>query len=216
MTKDQPQRLSALRENISQARGRRAKARRAVAASEKADDQEAVAAAQAELDAAQEDLEHLTGLESLALRRVATLRRAVRRHAREQPRCGSRRSRRSRRAARRFAATCDRTVHGHREAAELTGRSLRAAPVDAPDRGGLIGFLGIAPTPQARRTCSTSSPRCRSTRARPICCGAPAWRRPPSPRTAPSRSKRASQLRFARKALTERSALLCTPSSTAI
>src|SRR4051794_33587438 len=53
---------------------------------------------------------------------------------------------------------------GVEEVADLTGRSLRAAPVDAADVGGRPGFLGIAPTLQAPRTLLDFFGRCRSRR----------------------------------------------------
>ena len=154
MTKDQKERLAAIKERISAVRDRRAKARKAVAAAEKLNDREAVGIAQAELDTAEADLEYLTGLENSALHRMATG-SSVERFG------GSLANNLDAQQALAEIASSSAPIRSNvaigqyldiDEVAELTGRSLRAAPVDAPDIGGRTGFLGIAPTPQVPTT----------------------------------------------------------------
>ncbi len=151
MTKEQRDRLAAIRERISTVRGERARARQTVSAAEQLKDTEAVGLAQAKLDATEADLAHLMGLENAALSHAV--------HG----------------AMDRFGGTLANNLDAQRALAEiasssaplrgnvaiggfmsvdgvlgLTGGALRATPVDVPDRGGRAGFLGIAPTHGAR------------------------------------------------------------------
>lgn len=154
MQTEQRDRLMAIRERLAKARERRTNARKAIDVAEKMKDPEAAGIAQTEFDAAQADIEFASGLENVILRQMATGSTLDRfggslannldaQHALAEIASSS--------------APLRANVHvgsfmGIDQVVELTGRALEAAPVDAPDRGGRTGFLGIAPTPQVPTT----------------------------------------------------------------
>jgi len=148
MTKHEQERLRAIKERVGKARDRQAKARQAVAAAEKLNDAEAVGIAQAELDAADADVEHATALENLMLTRAASGNSVERFGGTLVNNLDAQQALAdiaSSSAPLRSTVAIGQYM-GVEEVAELTGRALRAAPVDVPDRGGAAGFVGpIAP-----------------------------------------------------------------------
>jgi hypothetical protein len=147
MSKQQRDRLQAVRERIGTVREKRAKARQAITSAEKSGDRDLLATVQAEHDEAQNELDYLTQLERTVLTQLATgsvgdryggsllnnldAQRALQEIAQSTAPL------RANVAIGQFMSL-DETVG-------LTGRALHAA-LDVPDGGGATGFVGpIAP-----------------------------------------------------------------------
>ena len=150
MTKEQRDRLAAIKARIGTARNERAQARQALAAAENLKDAEAVGLATAKLDAVDGDLEYLQGLENAALSSAA--------HGAALDRFGGTLAGNlDAQATLGEIAASSAPLRGNVAIGSfmpidgvlgLTGGALQAGPVSVPSGGGSTGFLGIAPAPQ--------------------------------------------------------------------
>ncbi|WP_205697483.1 phage major capsid protein [Conexibacter sp. SYSU D00693] len=148
-TKDQTAHLTRIKERKTALYAKRATARKTLDMCEQDKDAEGVTAAQTELDNIQAELDYVRELE------LTTLRQLSQGSAIDRLGESLRNNLDAQRALTEIAASSAPlrsnitigTFMGIDQVAELTGRSLMAAPVSVPDSGGASGFLGIAPTP---------------------------------------------------------------------